>query len=199
VLELGCGVSGLVSLVLAPSIAKYVNTDQEYVLKYVRENVEANCSSFSAAGNTNAACKTSRKRNANLRTTSKAKAADEDAIGNILIRQLDWETTSLSTLYKDLDIPCLDLLISCDCIYNESLIEPLVSTMRDICKQALASEANNTKTVCVVAQQLRSPDVFDNWLRRFCEFFTVWRVPDEELLQGLGEGSGYVVHIGILK
>lgn len=51
----------------------------------------------------------------------------------------------------------------------------------------------------VVAQQLRSADVFEAWLSSFCERFRCWQVPDEWLGEGLREGSGYVVHVGVLK
>jgi predicted nicotinamide N-methyase len=187
-LELGCGISGLVSLALAPHVAKYVNTDQEYVLKYVKENVEGNYSMFRPAAK--AAMKKGGKKQQTPATTK------EDTIGNIMIKPLDWETSSLLALYKDLDISHLDLLISCDCIYNEALIDPLITTMRDICQLA---QSKDKPTVCIVAQQLRSPDVLETWLRRFCESFRVWRVPDKELDEGLREGSGYIVHAGLLK
>ena len=41
-LELGCGISGLVALLLAPRIARYVLTDQPYVAKLVEQNVAEN-------------------------------------------------------------------------------------------------------------------------------------------------------------
>lgn len=185
-LELGCGVSGLISLALANKVRRYVSTDQQYLLKYVRENVGENYEVFAARGVGNA-------RKKSPRTGGNG---DGDAMGNILIRPLDWETSSVATLYNDLGVEHLDLLISCDCIYNEALVEALVTTMRDICKLA---PDKAKPTICVVAQQLRAPDVLETWLKSFCKYFHVWRIPDEELDEGLKEGSGYVLHIGILK
>jgi hypothetical protein len=67
--------------------------------------------------------------------------------------------------------------------------------MRDICRIAVSQDR---LTVCIVAQQLRSADVFDAWLKSFHKWFRLWRIP-EELGDGLGEGSGYVVHVGMLR
>jgi hypothetical protein len=50
-----------------------------------------------------------------------------------------------------------------------------------------------------VAQQLRSPDVFDAWLATFHQNFRVWRVPDTLLSEGLRSGSGFVLHFGVLR
>ena len=192
VLELGCGISGLVSLALANRVKKYVNTDQDYVLKLVRENVGENYDVFSANG-TNKNKKVT-KHNSKTKVTN-AQHTD-NRVGNIITRSLDWETSDLSSLYRELDIEHLDLLISCDCIYNEALVEPLVTTMRDICRLASSQEE---PTIVVVAQQLRASDVLETWLTAFCTYFRCWRVPDGELSEELREGSGYVVHIGILK
>ena len=55
------------------------------------------------------------------------------------------------------------------------------------------------KTVCIIAQQLRSDQVFEGWLTAFKESFRVWRVPDEVAGGGLKGGEGFVVHVGVLR
>jgi hypothetical protein len=55
------------------------------------------------------------------------------------------------------------------------------------------------KTVCIIAQQLRSDQVFEGWLTAFKESFRVWRVPDEVAGVGLRGGEGFVVHVGVLR
>lgn len=55
------------------------------------------------------------------------------------------------------------------------------------------------KTVCIIAQQLRSDQVFEAWLAAFAEAFRVWRVPDELAGEGLRGGEGFVVHVGVLR
>lgn len=72
-------------------------------------------------------------------------------------------------------------------------------------------------TICLVAQQQRSPDVFEAWLRESLRYFRVWRLGDDVLSDcspggggdsplaaaaaaaGLGTGSGFVVHCLVLK
>jgi hypothetical protein len=103
---------------------------------------------------------------------------------------LDWETDDPS------HHPTVDLIIAADCIYNESLIEPLNSTCAAICRLRSQEEK---PTLCLIAQQLRSPDVFEAWLKSFCEKFVVWQVPDDMLGKELKEGSGFVVHIGVVS
>lgn len=88
------------------------------------------------------------------------------------------------------------MVVACDCIYNEALIEPLNSTCAALCKLRKEDE---TPTLCLIAQQLRSPDVFEAWLKSFARKFDVWQVPGEMLGEGLGEGSGFVVHVGVVK
>jgi hypothetical protein len=90
----------------------------------------------------------------------------------------------------------VDLIIASDCIYNESLIEPLNSTCASICH--LRQDATKP-TICLIAQQLRSPEVFEAWLKSFQEKFHVWQIPDALLNEGLREGSGFVVHVGVVR
>jgi hypothetical protein len=112
--------------------------------------------------------------------------------GRITAMELDWETSDTSHLAP------VDLVVACDCIYNEALIEPLNSTCAAVCR--LRQEEEGEKhTLCLIAQQLRSPDVFETWLKSFHEKFEVWQVPDELLDEGLREGSGFVVHVGIVR
>jgi hypothetical protein len=173
VLELGAGVSGIVALSLAPKVAHYTATDQDYVLKLLRQNIAENIDTV----------------------FPKQKKGKKVINGNgsterIQTKSLDWETDDVS------QSPPVDLIIACDCIYNESLIEPLNSTCAALCR--LRSEGEKP-TLCLIAQQLRSPDVFEAWLKSFHDKFWVWQVPDGLLGKGLSEGSGFVVHVGIVR
>jgi hypothetical protein len=184
VLELGCGVSGLIGLVLAPKIREYVLTDQEYVMKILRRNITENIQAGPSK---------------TIRNSGSRGSKNDRPKGNIAIKSLDWESDSLSRLYIDLGLTeegdHMDLLISCDCIYNEALIHPLVETQVSICQMA----PQLTPTLCIVTQQIRSPDVFESWLNTFHSHFRVWRVPDKFMSPGLGEDSGFIVHIGLLR
>jgi hypothetical protein len=90
--------------------------------------------------------------------------------GKIRVQNLDWETSDTSHMQP------VDLIIACDCIYNESLIEPLNSTCASLCR---LREDRERPTLCLIAQQLRSPDVFEAWLKNFHEKFHVWQIPDK--------------------
>ncbi|OBT66150.1 hypothetical protein VE03_05168 [Pseudogymnoascus sp. 23342-1-I1] len=141
---------------------------------------------------------------------------------NIQIKTLDWETDEVAGLLPGGG--SFDAVIACDCIYNDALIEPLVQACVDACRlrestrrlnQGDNTNPTNTtgeggargggdagglgnlegKAVCIIAQQLRSDQVFEGWLTAFKESFRVWRVPDEVAGVGLRGGEGFVVHV----
>lgn len=198
-LELGCGVSGILALACAPKIHRYIATDQEYVFKLLKQNLENNA--MQASKSTVSAKPSTRRKAPVLRPESSTYAS------NIDILALDWEASDLlslpSILSLSTDRSCsIDVVLACDCIYNEALVEPFVQACADLCRlpgQSSGSSLKTKPTVCVIAQQLRSHAVFEAWLTAFTRVFSVWRVPDEMLTEGLKVGQGFVVHIGVLK
>ena len=202
VLELGCGISGIIALTLAPLINSYVLTDQEYVLKLLNQNLSENQQDTSSSSSSSKGRKGALKPKRGAASTAQQKDRT-----NISARSLDWETDEVAaSLTGSESKRSFDVVIACDCIYNEALIEPLVQTCVDVCRlRGLEEEEEGEEggvkntTVCVIAQQLRSADVFEDWLKAFHEAFRVWRVTDEELIDGLKSGSGFVVHVGILR
>lgn len=235
-LELGCGISGLVALLLAPRISRYVLTDQPYVSKLVEQNVAENqaaCSS-AAAPTTNTAAKAARssktrtttttptpnrgspaapgRRDAGSANVSRSSGSGNGGAGNVCFTPLDWETDEVtSALTGSAGATSFDVVVACDCIYNEALVEPFVSTCVDLCRlraaeRAAAGEAGTGEEpsaaapcVCVIGQQLRDPLVFEAWATRFTRSFHTWRVPDGLLVEGLRPNQGFVVHVGVLK
>ncbi|KAL1955259.1 hypothetical protein VTO42DRAFT_8857 [Malbranchea cinnamomea] len=260
VIELGCGVSGLMALSMAPLVNHYIATDQEYVQRIFKENLEANFRPVSLPGRTQSDSHQSansnqrhRSRKSGAPTHSPASATrhsrprdrvESNGIsiynaGDITFIPLDWETDNPAMLKRaipihssragssrrspssarnsrDADVEDLgfDLLLACDCIYNESLIKPFVRTCADICRlrpaysyepdqrSADAHGRENTgvrrPTLCIIAQQLRSHEVFEEWVREALINFRVWRLKDEVLGKDLGAGSGYAVHMLLL-
>ncbi|KAJ9364875.1 hypothetical protein C8Q69DRAFT_465719 [Paecilomyces variotii] len=228
--ELGCGISGLVALALAPSIGHYIATDQEYVRRLFRANLDENIqtasssrlgsssSSSSSRGGPRTHTQNNKQKRGNKPT---ATAAGTKGTNNITFTPLDWELDAPSTLKETIQTEQLpsssssssssetpdlgfDLLISCDCIYNESLVAPFVRTCADICRLRPAyvsdsEDAGSRPTVCVIAQQQRSPDVFETWLRETMRYFRVWRVSDEVLGRKLQAGTGYLVHVLLVR
>jgi hypothetical protein len=187
VLELGCGISGIIALSLAHLIKSYTLTDQPYVMKFLKNNLEEN-----------------RLETKNRKVQSKSKKSPIHTTSNITAKTLDWETDEVASALAGSSVHedgSFDALIACDCIYNDALIPPLVQTCADVCRlrQKGSQESGALPTLCIIAQQLRSAEIFEAWLKTFHEQFRVWRLPDSALSRELGEDTGFVVHVGVLR
>ncbi|KAJ5368494.1 uncharacterized protein N7496_008254 [Penicillium cataractarum] len=216
VAELGCGISALVALALAPSVQHYLATDQEYVRRVFRTNLDANAS-VTPAASASGKQKGSKTRGSS-RSTSKGKQSSKAATSNITFTTLDWELDQPELLKGCIESESgghsgseegeeedrgFDLLLSCDCIYNEALVAPFVRTCAEICRLRPAYDSSDEQTsrsrpqptICIIAQQQRAPDVFETWLRETLREFRVWRLSDEVLGDGLKGGTGYLVHL----
>ena len=240
-MELGCGISALVGLLLAPKIRRYVLTDQAYVSRLVQQNIAENHRSggaraASSDSHPDGKKAKSKKHHHHNHHTATGKGTGGTAShaggggggggggGELLFSPLDWETDTATLALGG--GRSFDAVIAADCIYNDALIQPLVDTCADICRLRHAeSERKHERehnrhdddhkndgdgdddtaggkrepTVCVIAQQLRDDSVFEGWITAFCEQFTVWRVPEGLLPEGLKHNSGFVVHLGVLK
>ncbi|KAI1940941.1 Ribosomal protein lysine methyltransferase [Ophidiomyces ophidiicola] len=236
-IELGCGVAGVLALSLGPSIRLYTATDQEYVRKLFQENKEQNYqpgSGYHAAKQASAAhsrntnhprfykpnsnttgrlsadshSRSRTRHHTHSNTLSKSPSSRSGKSNqNIHFMPLDWETDTASDLVATAP-DGFDVLLACDCIYNDALIAPFVQTCVDVARLRPSlgvsaaqgyGDALLKPTVCIIAQQLRAHEVFESWLRTSCADFAVWRVKDEVLGTGLGTGSGYVVHVLVLR
>ncbi|KPI40668.1 Diaminohydroxyphosphoribosylamino-pyrimidine deaminase [Cyphellophora attinorum] len=170
VVELGCGITGLIGVAMSPHVDTYVLTDQAYISKRVHENI------------------------AECRITQKARGASKAALRFV---ELDWEKDKPSRAGLSLRPgQNLDLIIACDCIYNDFLIKPLVQTMIDLCRLKVSS---SKPTAVLVAQQLRDSSIFEDFMASFLDDFDVWRLADDALPAGLRLGSGYTVHLAWLR
>ncbi|KAJ4360410.1 Ribosomal protein lysine methyltransferase [Didymosphaeria variabile] len=186
-IELGAGVSGLVALTLGPKIKKYIATDQDYVIRLLKRNIAENLPTINTR---------------KPKPKKKTSHSISESVCGIETLELDWELNSVSSLPSQLGLSGegagFDLVIACDCIYNESLIEPLNSTCAQICKLR-SLDGKDRPTLCLVAQQLRSHEVFEAWLKSFNSLFKVWQVPDALLTAPLRVNSGFIVHIGVVR
>ena len=96
--ELGCGISGLLALSLGPMVGHYIATDQEYVYRLLRENLEAN-RDLAYNNNKNAPSRTNKrgKKDGGGRTGQQKKRRDKSTSPgsssglNISFAALDWE------------------------------------------------------------------------------------------------------------
>ncbi|KAI2991893.1 hypothetical protein CBS147343_5588 [Aspergillus niger] len=190
IVELGSGISALLALSLSPKIAHYIATDQEYVQRLFRQNLDENANSITTRGNWELDVADSLKESLGLCTATASSGNDGEE-------------------EEDEDDKGFDVVVSCDCIYNEALVAPFVRTCADLCRLRpvyappvdgeRSSATGRTPTVCVIAQQQRSPEVFEAWLRETLRVFRVWRVSDEMLGEKLMSGSGYLVHVLVLR
>jgi hypothetical protein len=188
VLELGCGISGIIGLSLSQLVESYILTDQDYVMKLLNQNLDENRQDVSST----------RKGRKGQGKSKGASTARE--VYNIVAKPLDWELDEVAPSLTGSDAKrSFNAVIACDCIYNDALIDPLVQTCIDACKLRLDDAVAEDPTICIVAQQLRSAEVFEGWLQAFSKAFRVWRVPEEMLIDGLKEDSGFVIHVGILR
>ncbi|KAK7704918.1 Ribosomal protein lysine methyltransferase [Diaporthe eres] len=197
VLELGCGVSALVGLALGPLVSRYVLSDQPYVARFVEQNLEQNRGPSPArpAGKSRGRGKAS------------PSSSSSSAGGSIAFHPLDWEadTPTAELTGRGAAARSFDLVLGCDCVYNEALVPPFAQTCLDVCRLRSADGGGpegapvRPPCVCLVAQQLRDPEIFEAWLREFCaKGFRVWRVPDGELPEGIRSNMGFVVHVCVL-
>jgi hypothetical protein len=181
-------------LALGSKVRRYIATDQDYCLRLLKQNIADNLPAPPRAG---------QKKQASKKKASQAAA--EQRTCNIETLELDWELDSVSSLPAllgqnsplDDEDHGVDIVIACDCIYNEALIEPLNNTCAQVCRIRISQQQK--PTLCLVAQQLRAPDIFESWLKSFHRLFHVWKVPDEMLTEGLRENSGFIVHVGLLR
>ncbi|KAF2201541.1 hypothetical protein GQ43DRAFT_471683 [Delitschia confertaspora ATCC 74209] len=193
-LELGTGVSGIVALTLSTKIQRYIATDQGYVIKLLKQNISEN-----VRGALSSVTNSKRKQGTKPKRSREGVSEPSSNIDTLV---LDWEVDSVRSLSDHLESQTgrsgVDVVIACDCIYNEALIDPFVSCCAEICALR-TNQPDGKPTLCIVAQQLRSPEVFELWLRRFHRSFQVWRVPDHLLPSSLKEDSGFVIHVGIIR
>ncbi|KAF3033008.1 hypothetical protein E8E11_001404 [Didymella keratinophila] len=176
-IELGSGISGIVALTLGARISSFIATDQDYAMKLLRQNIADNLSAIFLGPKRGGKGK-------------KPQAVNVSGAERIKAEVLDWETDDVSQRSP------VDVVVACDCIYNEALVEPLNATCAAICQ---LNDDRERPTLCVVAQQLRSPDVFEAWIKSFHRRFHTWQVPDRFLDEDLREGSGFVVHVGVVR
>ena len=91
VMELGSGISGLITLTLAPLVRRVVATDQQYALKLLQENVTNNPPP--------------------QRSSQKREKTDIDVL------PLDWEADDIPSFLRSNDMKDgVDAVLVCDCV-----------------------------------------------------------------------------------
>ncbi|CAK7564651.1 MAG: Ribosomal protein lysine methyltransferase [Sporothrix epigloea] len=208
VIELGCGIAGVIGLALAGKHAKAASP--HLASPPIRKKAKGKWTkSFSSSATAPTAMFTN--------TVARYVLTDQSYVAKLLQRNLqengvttadrvcfcplDWELDAIRPGDRWLGgQTSFTAVVACDCIYNEALVAPLVQTCVNVCRlRETESEKAKGPTLCVVAQQLRDADVFSAWLTVFSASFCVWRVPEVLLTPPLRPEAGFVVHVGILK
>ncbi|EEU40956.1 uncharacterized protein NECHADRAFT_76590 [Fusarium vanettenii 77-13-4] len=196
VLELGCGISPLSALALAPRVSRYILTDQSYIHRLLQRNIDENLETvLGSSGTSTPTGRSRRKRGGHAHPLSKP---------SIYFTTLDWETDEVTpSLTGCHETRSFDAVVACDCVYNYALVSPFVQTCVDACRLRSTDDAftgdDSRPCICVIGQQLRNYEVFESWLETFHASFRVWRVPDDALPEDLRSSAGFVVHIGVLR
>ncbi|RSM01677.1 hypothetical protein CEP52_008399 [Fusarium oligoseptatum] len=196
ILELGCGISPLSALALAPRVSRYVLTDQSYVHRLLQRNIDENLeSALGSSGTSTPTGRSRKKRGGHAHPVSRP---------SINFATLDWETDEVTpSLTGSGEVRSFDAVVACDCVYNYALVSPFVQTCVDACRLRSSDDAftgdDSRPCICVIGQQLRNDEVFESWLEAFHASFRVWRVPDDALPEDLRSSAGFVVHIGVLR
>ncbi|KAM5348343.1 hypothetical protein ACJ41O_008167 [Fusarium nematophilum] len=205
ILELGCGISPLSALALAPRVGRYVLTDQPYVQRLLQRNIDENLPSAIGSGASTPAGRPRRKRGGNGNGNRHGHGHATPSKPSIRFTTLDWETDQVTpSITGSSEVQSFDAVVACDCVYNYALVSPFVQACVDACRlrtvdPAFADAEAQRPCICVIGQQLRNDEVFQSWLETFHASFHVWRVPDCALPDELRSTAGFVVHIGVLR
>ncbi|MCJ1313796.1 Ribosomal protein lysine methyltransferase [Agyrium rufum] len=193
ILELGCGTAGLLGMVVSSRVGRYIATDQAYVCKLLRQNLEENFVSM----------KDLRQAQSSRKVVSEGASRKQTKPKPIVeFLELDWETTVVSSLYPFIyptGFEKIDVIVCCDCVYNYSLLQPLVHTCLALCSSQESDQHAKNPKIILTALQLRTSDVFESWLEEMNKEFRMWRVPDSLVSPGLQSGTGFVMHISIKR
>ncbi|KAF8253135.1 hypothetical protein K440DRAFT_277981 [Wilcoxina mikolae CBS 423.85] len=174
ILELGCGVSSVLAATLGTMVNTYIQSDMPYAVKLAEQNLRENLP----------ARKKGKKVEYNVHTI-RLNWEEDDVASHPVIRALDGALTAV---------------IACDCVYNETLIQPFLDTVVSACLlHRINAEKEEEKTLVIVATEIRSPDVQECFLEAFMARFDVYRISSEFLPDELQPEHGIVIHIGMLR
>ncbi|ODV63609.1 S-adenosylmethionine-dependent methyltransferase ASCRUDRAFT_26514, partial [Ascoidea rubescens DSM 1968] len=179
IVELGSGISGISATILLNFCDRYIATDQHNLLKLMRENIISNCHLNSI--------------NFNSKTIGHQKNNQSHNHVTIESIEFDWEEP-LDGIYELNEVMALEqetsyssLIIACDTIYNEYLMEHFINAMAAIHRNN--DERKVVDVGALVAMQLRDNCIVQMFLERLLEAqFDVFHLPEELLSDELQNG-----------
>ncbi|SCV05330.1 LANO_0H05116g1_1 [Lachancea nothofagi CBS 11611] len=152
VIELGCGVCGILGIALGNYVDKYVYTDQKALLNRLKNNIAHNIDEL-------------RLRNVTSTTLGFDSRRKTPLQIQIDVLSLDWETfnanpTKIDSLLKPNRTANVSI-VSMDVVYNEYLIEPYLKTLSSLLEYY---ERMGHVPNALLGIQLRDQDVVERFL-----------------------------------
>lgn len=160
IIELGGGISGILPVVLGNHVNRYICTDQKGILSKMKFNIRENLSQLSKRR-----C-VSNSMNINL---SAQQDDTIESIVNLEVMHLDWETFQLPESSSQLQLQeaaensSVVYIIAMDVIYNEFLIDPFLTTVRQLLD---FFQTRNVETHCLFGIHLRAQEVVTKFLEK---------------------------------
>ena len=161
IIELGTGISSLMSVVLSNHVDQYICTDQKGILNKLKYNMRENLNQV-----TRRVCQsetlgiTLQETNGNGEEDEKVRRPNV----TIEIEELDWETFKIgeNTDYlANLQDNCnIIYILAMDVIYNEYLIRPFLETLTKI----RTYFSSDIRVKCLIGIHLRSQDIVTQFL-----------------------------------
>ncbi|RLV96092.1 Ribosomal lysine N-methyltransferase 5 [Spathaspora sp. JA1] len=173
VIELGAGVAGICTSILAKKVHRYTATDQKHILKLLKENIESNITTSYVS--------------TTLNNSAPVKRDITLPIVNVI--EFDWEEIEQGMFnYQDVtgnSHP--DIILACDTIYNEYLIPHFINTVKRLLKPDCS--------LAIVALQLRDSITIESFVRYviITAGLRMYMIPAHLLSEELK--SGYVIYI----
>lgn len=163
VVELGSGVTGLLSCALGPSCKHYISTDQHHILKLLKQNICSNLCDFASS-------------------TMHIPSNGGKLKGTVDVVELDWEDldSGVWNLQQVCSLDSIDYIVACDVVYNDYLIPFLVDAIARLCHES---------STVLIALQLRLPENIEQFVEQvLARGLRIWRHLEHCLVPELREG-----------
>lgn len=173
ILELGTGISPLLSVILANHVDEYVCTDQRGILNKLKSNIRENLSEINKRECISKTLNISNEYEEEENKSSTIADINENKIIHrknkssvcIEVEELDWEKFSSKVPHPYLERLSNEndtvYIIAMDVIYNEYLIEPFLQTLSQLRKHFINA---STEVRCIIGIHLRSQDITTQFL-----------------------------------
>lgn len=161
IIELGTGISSILTLILSNYVDRYLATDQRGILNKLKSNIKENLIQLNKRKCVSATLQVDQTEIVEDLSTQRIVRLETDV--------LDWETFQLVNANED-KYPYLQAIkqdcktvyiMAMDVIYNEYLIEPFLGTLKRLRDYYMVG---GSKVVCLVGMHMRSEGVVTEFL-----------------------------------